>query len=121
MRLEVTRNQYPVRMVVAREIAPHELEAARRERENHRRRLRRMRRTPAEKAADAAYQKARRSSPGFVEKDRVRKAKWREKNRPKVNAYFRRYDELHPERRAYKAKKAREYRAAKKAAREASA
>lgn len=121
MRLELARNQHPVRMVVAPEITARQLEQARRERENHRRRLRRMQRTPQERAKDAAYQRARRAAPDFLERDRERKARWRAKNRKKVNAYFRSYEALTPGRREYKAAKAREYRARDRALREASA
>lgn len=119
MRLDIQRNGYPTRMVVSAGINAAELERARRERENFLRRLRRK--DPAVKAKQRAYDRARRADPAVLALDRERKAKWRQENREAYNAYFRRYNVLAPGRLEYKAMKAREYRARKRAAAEASA
>lgn len=120
MRLEIARNQHPIRTVVSADVAPAELARARRERENFLRRVRRKS-NPELRAQEAAYHRARRADPAFREADRERKAAWRKKNRGKVNAYFRNYEALTPGRREYKARWAREKRARDRAAREASA
>ena len=48
------------------------------------------------------------------EREAARKRAWREANRDHIKAYNRRYYELHPNLREYRAMKNREYRARKK-------
>jgi hypothetical protein len=87
-----------------------ELQLARQERDRFMKKLRRRRRA----AEAAAYGRAYRAK--NAERIRQLKRAWREANRLHVAAYMRRYDALNPGRREYKARKAREYRAARKVA-----
>ncbi len=85
----------------------HRLKKARRARELHMRRLREAK--PEFKAKRAAYNRAYRAKRASEELERKRK--WREANREHYNAYYRKYDELTPGRREYKARWSRERRA----------
>lgn len=111
--IELRSTQQPVRIVLP-EFDPELVRLAYAERERHKRWLRRRRPGVLEK--ERAYHRARRARPGVRESDLERKRKWRAKNRKSYNAYYRNYDQLTPGRRAYKAMKAREYRAQKRAA-----
>lgn len=110
-------NQAAVRTVIcADDVDPARvIREARRERDNFTRRLSRMRRTPEKRALDREYYRAY----GVRNKAKrdAQKRLWREENRPAYNAYFRRYDQVTPGRKEYKARKAREYRARDRAAR----
>lgn len=84
------------------------LRKMRRERELHMRRLREAK--PEYKAKRAIYNKAYREA----NRDLILEAKrrWRDENRERFRAYYRRYDELTPGRREYKAAWSRNKRAA---------
>lgn len=121
--IELRANQHPVRIVLssatAGELPADFVKRARLERQRTMRRL--YRRRPDVRAKQRAYDAAYRKRPGQLEKSRAQKRAWRSANRAAVNAYFRRYDELTPGRREYKARKAREYRARDRARRAAGA
>lgn len=78
---------------------------AREERARFTQKLRRRRRA----AKTAKYNQHYRLT--HLESERERKRRWREDNREHVNAYYRRYDELAPGRREYKAGWMRDARA----------
>lgn len=119
--IELTANRYGVRTVRTPSLDRQEkafeveqLREARRLRANLKRKL--YRRRPEVRAKQRAYEEAYRARPGMRDRRGARKAAWRKNNRAKYNAYFRRYDQLKPGRKEYKAMKAREYRARDRAA-----
>lgn len=109
------RNQYPIRTIIRHdgEVGRAFFLKAKRERENFKKRLWRAKNRDKVRA----YQRRRRERPGEREAARERKRAWRAGNREHYNAYHRRYSQLTPGRKEYKARKAREYRARDKAAR----